>query len=145
MQRTSDKPRPLMHYTITGLPKVFTMEQRQKSKTESGADAVALYHVIYKHEGFEESAQNLFKLVQNAQRRSPDKKRMLYLDIEGHRVEDGGFDADMLELQKEFLLSFLSSYLSEIHCPLVDETNLKPQENDIPPTLILIDGRNEEK
>lgn len=121
------------------------MEQRQKSKIEAGADAVALYHVIYKHEGFEESAQNLFKLVQQAQRLSPGKKRKLYLDIEGHRVEEGGFDADMLELQKEFLLGFLSPYLSEIHCPLVDETNLKPQENDIPPTLILIDGRNEEK
>ncbi len=121
------------------------MEQRQKSKIESGANAIALYHVIYKHEGFEESAQNLFKLVKNAQRRCPDKKRMLYLDIEGHRVEDGGFDADMLELQKEFLLGFLSAYLSEIHCPLVDGTNPKPQENDIPPTLILIDGRNEEE
>ena len=121
------------------------MEQRQKSKIEAGADAVALYHVIYKHEGFEESAQNLFKLVQQVQRLSPGKKRKLYLDIDGHRVKEGGFDADMLELQKEFLLGFLSPYLSEMHCPLVDETNLKPQENDIPPTLILIDGRNEEK
>jgi hypothetical protein len=70
---------------------------------------------------------------------------MLYLDIEGHQVKEGGFDADMLELQKEFLLGFLSPFLSEIHCPLVDETNLKPQENDIPSALILIDGRNEEK
>ena len=121
------------------------MEQREKSKMESSADAVALYHVIYKYEGFEESAQHLFKLVQNAQRRCPDKRRILYLDIEGHRVEDGGFDADMLELQQEFLISFLSSYLSEIHCPLVDETNMKPQENDIPPTMILIDGRNDKK
>lgn len=121
------------------------MEQRQKSRIESGDDAVALYHVIYKHEGFEESAQNLFKLVQQAQRLSPGKKRKLYMDIEGHRIKDGGFDADMLELQKEFLPCFLSPYLSEIHCPLVDETNPKPQENDIPLTLILINGRNEEK
>jgi hypothetical protein len=121
------------------------MEPRQKSKIESGADAVALYHIIYKHEGFEESAQNLFKLVQQAQKLSPGKKRKLYLDIEGHRFKEGGFDADMLELQNEFLLGFLNSYLSEIHCPLVDETNLKPQANDIPPELILIDGRDEEK
>lgn len=121
------------------------MRKRQKSKIETGANAVALYHVIYKHEGFEESAQNLFKLVQNAQRRSPNKKRILYLDIEGHRAEGGGFDADMIELQNEFLLSFLNPYLSEIRCPLFDETNRKQQENDIPPALILIDGRNEEK
>jgi hypothetical protein len=121
------------------------MEQRQKSKIESAADAVALYHIIYQHEGFEESAQNLFKLVQQAERQRPGKNRKLFLDIEGHRIKEGGFDADMLELQKEFLLGFLSTYLSEIHCPLIDETNLKSQENDIPPTLILIDGRNEEK
>ena len=121
------------------------MEQRQNSKIESGADVVALYHIIYDHEGFEDSAQNLFNLVQQAQSVSPGKKRKLYLDIDGHRVKECGFDADMLDLQKESLLGFLSPFLSEIHCPLVDETNLKPQENDIPPTLILIDGRNEEK
>ena len=101
------------------------MEQSQKLKIKSGADAVALYHVIYNHEGFEESAQNLLKLVQQAQRLSPGKKRKLYLDIEGHRVKEGGFDADMLELQNEFLIAFLSPYLSETHCPLIDETNLK--------------------
>jgi hypothetical protein len=49
--------RPLLTgYTITGLPEVFTTGQWQKSKIESGSDAVALYHVIYKHEGCEESA-----------------------------------------------------------------------------------------
>ena len=50
----------------------------------------------------------------------------------------------MLELQKEFLLGFLSSYLSEIHSPLGDTMNPMPQENDIPPALILRDERNEE-
>ena len=49
----------------------------------------------------------------------------------------------MIELQKDFLLGFLITYISEIHCPLFGETNLKPQENDIPADLILIDGRNE--
>ena len=121
------------------------IEHRQKSSMKSGDDAVALYHIVYTHEGFEESAQNLFKLVQQAERQRPGKSRKLFLDIEGHRIEKGGFDADMLELQKEFLLGFLSTFLSEIHCPLFDETNLKPQENDIPPTLILIDGRDEEQ
>ena len=66
------------------------MEQKQNSKIKPGADAVALYHIIYEHEGFEESAQNLFKLVQQAQSLSPGKKRKLYIDIEGHRVMTTG-------------------------------------------------------
>ena len=118
---------------------------RHEPRFESNGDSVAMYHVIYENEGFEESAQNLFKLVQNAQSLSPGKKRKLFLDIEGHRNNKGGFDADMLELQKEFLLGFLSSYLSEIHSPLGDTMNPMPQENDIPPALILRDERNEEK
>jgi len=119
------------------------VKQKQNSKIESGADAVALYHIIYEHEGFEDSAQNLFKLVKQAQRLSPGKKRKLFLDIEDHRVKEGYFDADMIELQKDFLLGFLITYLSEIHCPLFGETNLNPQENNIPADLILIDGRDE--
>ena len=130
-------------YTIAGRSEIYTVKQRQNSKIDSGADAVALYHIIYEHEGFEDSAQNLFKLVQQTQSLSPGKKRKLYLDIEGHRVKEGGFDDDMLELQKDFLFGFLSTYLSEIYCPLFGETKLKPQKNDIPADLILIDGRNE--
>ena len=118
---------------------------RHEPRFESNGDSVAMYHVIYENEGFEESAQNLFKLVQNAQSLSPGKKRKLFLDIEGHRNSKGGFDADMLELQKEFLLGFLNIYLSEIHSPLGDTMNPMPQENDIPPALILRDERNEEK
>jgi hypothetical protein len=49
----------------------------------------------------------------------------------------------MVELQKEFLLGFLSPYLSEIYAPLVSVTNKKPQENDIPPTLIIQDKRDD--
>ena len=60
------------------------MKQRQHTKIDSGADAVALYHIIYEHEGFEDSVQNLFRLVQQAQSLSAGKKRKLYLNIEGH-------------------------------------------------------------
>jgi len=118
------------------------MIQRREPRIESKGHTVAIYHVIYENEGFEESAQNLFRLVQQAQSLSPGKKRVLYLDIDGHRVKGGGFDADMLELLKEFLLGFLSLFLSEIHSPLGDTTNPIPQKNDIPPKLILKDERN---
>jgi hypothetical protein len=118
------------------------MERKQKERIQSGGDAVALYHIVYKQERFEESAQALFKLIQQAQRLRPGKKRILYLDIKGHRNSDGGFDNDMFELQDGFLLGVLSPYLSEIHCPIFNATNPKPQKNDIPPSLIVQDEKN---
>jgi hypothetical protein len=51
----------------------------------------------------------------------------------------------MFELQDEFLLGFLSPYLSEIHCPIFNAANPKSQKNDIPPSLIVQDGHNEKK
>lgn len=121
------------------------MIQRRKPKIETIGDAVAIYHVIYEEEGFEESAQNLFELVKQAQSLSPGKKRKLFLDIEGHRNKASGFDSDMLELQKEFLLGFLHTYLSEIHSPLGDTINPTPQDNEIPPELILMDEQDGEE
>jgi hypothetical protein len=81
-------------------------------------------------------------LVRDAQERAPGQKRLLYLDIEGHRNSEGGFDADMLELQKEFLIGFLAQFLTEISAPLVKAENAKPQDNDIPPQLLIEDQRD---
>lgn len=119
------------------------MKQKQEQKIQGSGDVVALYHNIYRREGFEESAQTLFKLVQEAQKHYPDKKRVLYLDIEGHRNSKGGFDADIFELQKDFLLGFLMRFLTEIHGPIAAARNPKPQENDIPASLIVHDGRSD--
>ena len=113
------------------------MKTNGQSKIEPGDRAVAIYHVVYAHEGFEESAQNLFKLIQEAQQKRPGMKRKLYLDIEGHRNSDGSFDADMSELLQEFLLGFLSPFLSEIHAPLMSATNPNIQENDLLPDLVI--------
>ena len=113
------------------------MKTNGRSKIESGDNAVAIYHVVYAHEGFEESAQILFKLIQEAQQKRPGMKRKLYLDIEGHRNSEGRFDAHMSELQQEFLMGFLSRFLAEIHAPLMSTTNQNVQENDIPPELVI--------
>ena len=67
----------------------------------------------------------------------PGKKLKLFLDIDGHRNSNGGFDTDMLELQKDFLLEFLGQYLTEIHAPLIKVRSEKPQLNDVPPELIV--------
>ena len=53
------------------------MKTNGQSKIESGDSAVAIYHVVYAHEGFEESAQILFKLIQEAQQKRPGMKRKL--------------------------------------------------------------------
>lgn len=74
----------------------------EREQLQPAGDAIALYHVIYQHEGFDAAAQMLFKLVQDAQQRFPGKRRKLFLDIEGHRNSNGGFDADMVELQERF-------------------------------------------
>ncbi|SIO36381.1 hypothetical protein SAMN05444166_4113 [Singulisphaera sp. GP187] len=111
------------------------MGGQNETRIEGGVGTVALYHNVYRNEGFEEAALTLFKLVQDAQVKSPNQRRTLFLDIEGHRNEQGGFDSDMFELQQEFLIGFLSQFLSEIHCPLVAITNPKGQKNEIPDRL----------
>jgi hypothetical protein len=105
------------------------------TRIEGGDSTVALYHVVYRREGFEEAARTLFTLVREAQAKFPNRRRSLFLDIEGHRIQQGGFDADMFELQKDFLIGFLGQFLSEIHCPLTGVTNPRAQENDIPDQL----------
>jgi hypothetical protein len=120
------------------------MEGNGRSRIEHSDEAIAIYHVVYTHEGFEESAQVLFRLVQDAQRQQPGKRRNLFLDIDGHRNSDGGFDSDMHELQKDFVLGFLSQFLSEIHAPLFHAKNPKPQSDDIPPELTIQDKPEED-
>ena len=73
--------------------------------------------------------------MKDAQTRCPNQRRALFLDVEGHRNEKGGFDSDMLELQEHFLVGFLGQFLSEIHCPLADMTRDSGQNNDIPERL----------
>ena len=113
------------------------MVDKGRLSVETTGRYAALYHVVYEHEGFEESSQALFKLVRRAQELQPNRKRVLFLDIEGHRNSQGGFDSDMLELQKDFLIGFLSRFLSEIRCPLAHTRNPNEQDNDVPEILIV--------
>ena len=113
------------------------MERPTEPTTEDRA--VGLYNVVYAHETFEEAAKALFALVQNAEDKRLEKSRRLFLDIEGHRNEHGGFDDDMRELQQGFLTTFLSRYLSEILLRLCQLQNANPQDNVIPPELRMED------
>jgi hypothetical protein len=68
---------------------------------------LSIYHRVMSHEPFEAVAQDLFQLVAEAQKHSPNQKRSLYLDIDGHRLSNGAFDDDMFELMKDFLIIHL--------------------------------------
>lgn len=104
---------------------------------------IAIYHFVFENENFEESAQIIFDLVKSAQENSPNQKRVLYLDIEGHKNKKGGFDNDMFELQRHFILGFLMPYLSEVHMPLLFAKNTKLQRNDLPGNLKIFSDKKE--
>ena len=104
---------------------------------------VALYHRVMRRENFEKAAKDLVSLVYAAEKKEPGKPRTLYLDIDGHRNAQGRFDADMLELQKGFGLTFLLPFLTEVHFPLISDRNKNPQRNDVPERLEISHARNE--
>ena len=101
--------------------------------------SVAIYHLVLPEEDFHTSAQHILSLVRAAQDTSPNRRRCLYLDIEGHRNLQGGFDADMYELQRGFILGFMSRWLSEMHLPLIGVRRDQVQANDIPGILEIIE------
>ena len=119
------------------------MDDRRYRKMQEDDRCTAIYHLVLPHEGFEESAQTLWRLVRRAQEARPGKMRKLFLDIEGHRNSDGGFDADMLELQSGFITGVLARFLCEFHCPIASVKNPRPQDDDIPPDLIIEDRREQ--
>jgi|GEM_PF-470096 len=103
---------------------------------------IALYHRVMKHENFETAAKDLLDLLISTQKGFPNKSRALYVYIDGHRNATGGFDRDMLELQKEFGLGFLAQFFTEVHFPLASVKNKKGQNNDIPDKLQIFSTDN---
>jgi len=103
---------------------------------------IALYHRVMKRENFETAAKDLFDLLISTQKKFPNKPRVLYVDIDGHRNAEGGFDEDMLELQKEFGLGFLAQFFTEVHFPLISAKNKEQQNNKIPDELQIFNANN---
>jgi hypothetical protein len=113
----------------------FEIAEDQHFKGGLHKSAVAIFHVVFAEEDFETAASTLFKLICEAQTAHPNRRRHLYLEIEGHRNENGGFDSDMFELQRHFLMGFLGRYLTELHIPLMAVQNNKLQLNNVPSDL----------
>lgn len=105
-------------------------------------EPVTLYHRILRRETFEQAAMDLFNLLKSAQIKLPGTPRILYVDIDGHRNKNGGYDSDMLQLQKDFGIDFLGKYFTEIHFPIIDFQNTATQCNNIPDTLNIFSSKD---
>ena len=131
---------------------IFTNQNLEISKIEPVKEphkrlrkkAIALYHVVFKDENFEKSADIIYDLVKYSQIKAPNAERHLFLDIEGHKNKKGGYDQDMFELQKDFILGFLLKYLTKASMPLIGAKN-KKQTNDIPEKLMIFASKKEAK
>lgn len=113
-----------------------TMKVRIASdKAPTPATAIALYHVMKASDGFDETAQALFQLVRMAARQYRAQRRVLFLDVEGHRNPAGGFDNAAFEIINDFTLGTLKQWLSEVHTPLLHAVTTQPQSEDVPDHL----------
>jgi len=119
------------HYVYEKIKVVHKAEPSNESMT-------AIYHVVYPDEDFNDAAKALMELTKNAQDNAPNKRRILYLDIEGHRLENGAFDRDMWELQYNFITKHLSHYYTLINMPLATIQNEYEQINDPVPEKTFI-------
>ena len=104
---------------------------------------IAIYHRVYRRENFEKAAKDLIGLLYSAQEQMPNEPRALYVDIDGHRNDVGGYDADMQELQVEFGIEVLLQYVTELHFPLTSVVNSGVQKNDVPEKIVLGNARND--
>lgn len=111
-------------------------ERSQVERTDKG---IALYHRIWQHETFHDAVKVLFRLLRWAEDEWPGAPRHLYLDIDGHRNDAGGFDTDMYELQFEFVTKFLSRFLTTFGTPLSGgRVKVATQHNDVPEYFIIV-------
>lgn len=109
---------------------------------EPDEDYAGIYHRMYAHEDFETTAEILLKLVHQQAQEHPTWGRVLFLDIDGHRNEKGGFDQDAWELQHHFILGYLSQFLCGINTPLLNTKrwSIAKQSNDVPAKMNFVSG-----
>ncbi len=115
------------------------MPRRKKAPRKRGGAGVAIYHDMRVEEDFERCAQRLVETIAFAARTQPGKKRYLYLDVQGHRNDAGGYDRDAGEIMGNFLLTFLMPYLSEASTPLGAFRNPREQRDDVPDVVAIAD------
>ncbi|MBB5476777.1 hypothetical protein HNR20_001282 [Micromonospora parathelypteridis] len=113
--------------------------RKKKNSPSRGQKGIAIYYDMRVEDNFERCAQRLVETVAFAARTEPRRKRYLYLDVQGHKNDAGGYDRDAYEIMKEFLVGFLMPYLAEAHTPLGAFRNPKGQREDVPEVLEIKD------
>src|ERR1051326_7928284 len=127
------------------LDESVTINSNQDHKRQLKSKFIAIYHLVFANENFDTAAKHIYELITHAQKLSPGQKRILYLDIEGHRNDSSGFDHDMFKLQKNFLIGFMMPYLTEIVMPLMHINNTRLQKNDLPDEFVSVGELTPEK
>lgn len=108
-------------------------------------NSVSVYQRIGPEETFEEAATEAFRLIRDAQQQYPDWPRVFYLDIEGHKGEQKGFDSDFFEFQQEFWFATIAHFVTAFETPLLGGLmNPNPQRNDIPDELSITTSKPED-
>lgn len=105
------------------------------SRLRERGPVIALYHRMTAADRFEDAAQALLAIVQEAERRWPGRPRHVYLDVDGHRNEVGGFDADAYEWISNFALEFIGPFISELTTPLGRFVPEGEQWDDVPESM----------
>ena len=105
-------------------------------------NGVYLDYIVQERQNFDQAVYCLLQLLQHAQRDYPGEPRHLRLAIEGHRLPNGDFDNEMMELQTKFLGDFLMQYLTRATISPCELNNPHPQKNEIPTTLSIFQRDN---
>lgn len=105
-----------------------------KKKGDSGV----IYHRVRSDEGVDETVEKLLELIKEAQRKWPNKGRILMLDVDGHLDETGKhYNKEVLQLI-EIIFVYFMPYLERAYLPIFREAvNKKEQNNDIPETIAI--------
>lgn len=124
----------------------FKMEKAEgRAKIPIKKEEILLHCIITEEEDFNKAAQKIYRLVYRTQKREPNAKRVLVVEIKGHRVPAGGYDRDMFELQGAFLLKNLLPYVQIMHLPLISVENPEPQKELENENLIICTDKEEVK
>lgn len=86
------------------------------------SETIALYCEISRNDSAFKAVQKIWNLLKDAyitdeMDATPDNIN-LYVDIDGHRTEEGGFTEEMFLVQKKLFMNVLPAFTNEIYFPL---------------------------
>lgn len=118
----------------------MTADEGRVFSDDARPGGVALHHVMRADEGLEETADMIFTILKDAVGTRPGCPRILFLDVEGHRLSrSGAYDHDAFEIMSSFLIGFLSPWLTEICTPLYRARTTNAQRDDLPDRLVTLE------